>query len=86
MSDCHPLNELNMQMLLLVAFLAAGRPFFHFHMATFTRFSMSEILAEAFNLAGPFFVAFFAVRYSCLVSLVVELDVLFHFDHISSKG
>jgi len=86
MSDCHPPKEFNLQMLLLVAFLAAGRPFFHFHMAAFTSFAVSEVLAEAFNLAGPFFMAFLAVRDGCLVCLVVELDVLFHLDHISSKG
>src|SRR6185369_14142148 len=71
--------------MLFMAFLAAGRSFFHLYVASFTSFAMSKFLAETLDFTGTFFVTFFAISY-CLVCLVVELDVLFHFDHVSSKG
>jgi hypothetical protein len=72
--------------LLFVALFAARGAFFAIGVATLTVL-MGPILAEAFDLAGGFFMALLAVADSGDVSLVVELDPFFHLDDLrSGKG
>jgi len=69
---------------LLVALFASGRPFLHIGMAPFADF-VGEILAEAFDLAGTFFMALLAVSYGCLVGFVIEFHPFFHLDDVRSE-
>jgi hypothetical protein len=71
--------------LLFVAILAGGRPFLHVGMTAFAGF-VCEVLAEAFNFSGCFFVTFLAVFQHLLVLLVGKLDASFELDNITAES
>ena len=73
-----------------MTFSARLRTFAHFSVATFAGF-VSKVFAEAFDFAGAFFVALFAIFQHFLMVLVVERYGLFFAmcrksHNISGKG
>jgi len=69
-----------------VAALAGSGTFFHLDVTAPTRFAVGKSLAETLDFAEAFCVAFLAILERFLMGLVIELNPVFHLDHVGTKS